>query len=110
MMDIITFTDSAVAKIKEVIAEEGDTSLSLRIFVSGGGCSGFQYGFTLDNQIAEDDQVYEKDGVKMLVDPMSYHYLMGAKVDYVENLTGSQFVIENPLATSPCGCGSSFSV
>lgn len=109
-MDIISFTDNAVAKIKEVLTEENDASLMFRVFVQGGGCSGFQYGFTLDNEIAEDDQVYEKDGVKMLVDPMSYQYLIGSTVDYVENLTGSQFTIENPQATSTCGCGSSFSV
>lgn len=108
-MDAITFTDNSVGKIKEVITEEGDASLSLRVFVQGGGCSGFQYGFTLDNEQAEDDFVFEKDGVKMLVDAMSFQYLIGAKIDYIEDLNGAQFVIENPNATSTCGCGSSFS-
>lgn len=108
-MDPITFTESSVDKIKEVIAEEGDPSLMLRVFVQGGGCSGFQYGFTLDNQIAEDDTVIEKDGVKFLVDPMSYQYLVGATIEYKEDHSGAQFTITNPNATSTCGCGSSFS-
>jgi iron-sulfur cluster insertion protein len=105
----ITFTDNSVKKIKEVIAEEGDASLSLRVFVQGGGCSGFQYGFTLDKETLDDDFVVERDGVKMLVDPMSFTYLAGAVIDYVEDANGAQFVISNPNATSTCGCGSSFS-
>lgn len=109
-MDAITFTDSSVSKIKSVIAEEGDTSLSLRMFVQGGGCSGFQYGFTLENEVAEDDFVFEKDDVKIVVDPMSFQYLVGATIDYTESPTGEQFVIDNPNATTQCSCGSSFAV
>jgi len=108
-MDLITFTPTSVNKIKEVIAEEGDPSLMLRVFVQGGGCSGFQYGFTLDKEIADDDTVIEKDGVKFLVDPMSFQYLLGATIEYLEDLNGAQFTIHNPNATSTCGCGSSFS-
>jgi len=103
------FTDSAVAKVKDLIAEEGNPELKLRVFVTGGGCSGFQYGFTFDEVINEDDTSIVKDGVTLLVDPMSYQYLVGAEIDYTESLEGSQFVIKNPNATSTCGCGSSFS-
>lgn len=108
-MDPITFTDETVEKIKVVLAEENDPTLMLRVFVQGGGCSGFQYGFTLDNQIAEDDTVIEKGGMKFLVDAMSYQYLVGATIEYVTDLNGENFVIKNPNATSTCGCGSSFS-
>ena len=108
-MDPIIFTDTSVIKIREVIAEEGDPSLMLRVFVQGGGCSGFQYGFTLDNEIADDDTLIEKDGIKFVVDPLSYQYLVGATIEYVEDLNGAQFVINNPNAVSTCGCGSSFS-
>lgn len=104
------FSDSAASKVKELIAEEGNPELKLRVFVTGGGCSGFQYGFTFDEVQNEDDTVLEKDGVSLLVDPMSYQYLVGAEIDYTEGLEGSQFVIKNPNATSTCGCGSSFSV
>lgn len=104
------FTDSAVAKVKELIAEEGNPELKLRVFVTGGGCSGFQYGFTFDEVQNEDDTAVLKDGVTLLIDPMSYQYLVGAEIDYTESLEGSQFVIKNPNATSTCGCGSSFSV
>jgi iron-sulfur cluster insertion protein len=104
----ITFTDNAINKIKEVMSGEKDSSLALRVFVSGGGCSGFQYGFTLDDATNDDDWSVEKDGVRMLVDSMSYQYLMGATVDYSEGLSGAQFTIKNPNATSTCGCGSSF--
>ncbi len=104
------FTDSAVAKVKDLIAEEGNPELKLRVFVTGGGCSGFQYGFTFDEVSNEDDTAIVKDGVTLLVDPMSYQYLVGAEIDYTESLEGSQFVIKNPNASSTCGCGSSFSV
>ena len=106
----LVFTDSAAAKVADLIAEEGNPELKLRVFVQGGGCSGFQYGFTFDEVKNEDDTVMEKDGVTLLIDPMSYQYLIGAEIDYQENLEGSQFVIKNPNATTTCGCGSSFSV
>lgn len=105
----LVFTDSAVGKVKDLIAEEGNPELKLRVFVTGGGCSGFQYGFTFDEIRNDDDTVMEKDGVMLLIDPMSYQYLVGAEIDYTEGLEGSQFVIRNPNATSTCGCGSSFS-
>ena len=103
------FTDSAANKVKELIEEEGNPELKLRDFVTGGGCSGFQYGFTFDEVANEDDATMEKNGVTLLVDPMSYQYLVGAEIDYTEGLEGAQFVIKNPNATSTCGCGSSFS-
>ena len=105
----IVFSDSAADKVKSLIEEEGNPELKLRVFVTGGGCSGFQYGFTFDEVQNEDDSVVEKDGVKLLIDPMSYQYLTGAEIDYTEGLEGAQFVIKNPNATSTCGCGSSFS-
>ena len=105
----LVFTDSAASKVKELIEEEGNPGLKLRVFVTGGGCSGFQYGFTFDEEVAEDDTTMEKNGVMLLIDPMSYQYLVGAEIDYTEGLEGSQFVIRNPNATSTCGCGSSFS-
>jgi iron-sulfur cluster insertion protein len=108
--DLLVFTDNAAAKVKQLIEEEGNTELKLRVFVSGGGCSGFQYGFTFDEITNEDDTVLDKDGVQLLIDPMSYQYLVGAEIDYQEGLEGSQFVIKNPNATTTCGCGSSFSV
>jgi iron-sulfur cluster insertion protein len=104
------FTDAAVSKVKELILEEGNPELKLRVFVTGGGCSGFQYGFTFDEVVNEDDTTVEKDGVALLIDPMSYQYLVGAEIDYTDGLEGSQFVIKNPSATSTCGCGSSFSM
>ncbi|NWG31794.1 MAG: iron-sulfur cluster insertion protein ErpA [Rhodocyclaceae bacterium] len=106
----LIFTDSAANKVKELILEEGNPELKLRVFVTGGGCSGFQYGFTFDEVANEDDTVMEKNGVTLLIDPMSFQYLVGAEIDYSEGLQGSQFVIKNPNATSTCGCGSSFSV
>ncbi len=106
----LLFTDSAASKVKELIAEEGNPDLKLRVFVTGGGCSGFQYGFTFDEVVNEDDTSLVKDGVTLLIDPMSYQYLVGAEIDYTEGLEGSQFVIKNPNAASTCGCGSSFSV
>jgi|TARA_B100000787_G_scaffold122975_1_gene92488 iron-sulfur cluster insertion protein len=105
----INFTDNAVNKVKDLIAEEGAPDLKLRVFVSGGGCSGFQYGFTFEEAINEDDTQVIKDSVILLVDPMSLQYLTGAEIDYQDNVQGSQFVIKNPNATTTCGCGSSFS-
>jgi iron-sulfur cluster insertion protein len=105
----LLFTDSAAAKVKELIEEEGNPGLKLRVFVTGGGCSGFQYGFTFDEEVNDDDTTLEKGGVTLLIDPMSYQYLVGAEIDYSEGLEGAQFVIRNPNATSTCGCGSSFS-
>lgn len=106
----LNFTDSAATKVRELIAEENNDALMLRVFISGGGCSGFQYGFTFDEEIGEGDTIVEKLGVKLLVDPMSYQYLVGAEIDYSEGLEGAQFVIRNPNATTTCGCGSSFAV
>ena len=105
----LVFTDNAAQKVKDLIDEEGNTELKLRVFVTGGGCSGFQYGFTFDEEQNEDDTVREKNSVKLLIDPMSYQYLVGAVIDYSDGLEGAQFVIKNPNATSTCGCGSSFS-
>jgi len=105
----LLFTDSAAAKVKGLIDEEGNPDLKLRVFVSGGGCSGFQYGFTFDESTNEDDTVMQKNGVTLLIDAMSYQYLVGAEIDYQESIEGAQFVIKNPNATSSCGCGSSFS-
>lgn len=106
----LIFTDSAAAKVKDLLAEEGNPELKLRVFVQGGGCSGFQYGFTFDEAVSDDDTVLDKDGVQLLVDPMSFQYLVGAEIDYKEDLEGAQFVIRNPNASTTCGCGSSFSV
>ncbi len=105
----LVFTDSAVAKVADLIAEEGNPELKLRVFVQGGGCSGFQYGFTFDDAVNEDDTLFEKNGVTLLVDSMSFQYLVGAEIDYKEDINGSQFVIKNPNAQTTCGCGSSFS-
>ena len=109
MQDPLLFTDNAANKVKQLIEEEGNAELKLRVFVSGGGCSGFQYGFTFDEVTNEDDTVMSKNGVQLLIDPMSFQYLVGAEIDYQENLEGAQFVIKNPNATTTCGCGSSFS-
>ena len=106
----LTFTSAAAAKVSELIAEEGNPDLMLRIYVQGGGCSGFQYGFTFDETVNEGDSKVVTDGVTLLIDPMSIQYLNGAEVDYSEGLQGAQFVIRNPNATTTCGCGSSFSV
>ena len=105
----LVFTDSAAAKVKELVDEEGNPGLKLRVFVQGGGCSGFQYGFTFDEVQNEDDTVMQKNGVTLLIDPMSLQYLGGAEIDYQEGAEGAQFVIKNPNATTTCGCGSSFS-
>lgn len=107
---MVNLNEGAVLKLKELIAEENNPNLKLRVFVQGGGCSGFQYGFTFDEDQNEDDFEYEFDGVKLLVDSMSAQYLQGAKIRYVEDAMGASFSIDNPTATSTCGCGSSFSV
>jgi len=109
MQEPLLFTDNAANKVKALIDEEGNSDLKLRVFVSGGGCSGFQYGFTFDEETNEDDTVLNKNGVQLLIDPMSFQYLVGAEIDYQEGLEGAQFVIKNPNATTTCGCGSSFS-
>ena len=106
----IKVTDNALAKVKSLIEEEGNPDLKLRVFVTGGGCSGFQYGFAFDEACAEDDARVEKNGVTVIVDAMSYPYLVGAQVDYEEGLHGSKFVVQNPNASTTCGCGSSFSI
>jgi len=129
MSDVsLVFTDSAANKVAQLMREEGDLSLKLRVFITGGGCSGFQYGFTFEDVVNEDDTIIEKmvaaeeddddggdDGgtsicVKLLVDPMSFQYLQGAEIDYKEDVQGSQFIIRNPNAKTTCGCGSSFSI
>ncbi|WP_148861575.1 iron-sulfur cluster insertion protein ErpA [Marinobacter fonticola] len=104
------FSDNAVAKVRELVEEEENPDLKLRVFVTGGGCSGFQYGFSFDEAQEEDDTAIEKEGITLLVDPMSYQYLIGATIDYQEGLQGSQFMVQNPNATTTCGCGSSFSI
>ena len=106
----IVLTNSAARKVQELILEERNPELKLRVYISGGGCSGFQYGFSFDEERAEDDIAVENDGVILLVDPLSFQYLMGAEVDYTESLQGAQFVIRNPNAATTCGCGSSFSI
>ena len=105
----LIFSDSAANKVKALIDEEGNPDLKLRVFVTGGGCSGFQYGFTFDEAINDHDTTMVKNGVTLLIDPMSYQYLVGAEIDYQEGIEGAQFVIKNPNAQSTCGCGSSFS-
>jgi iron-sulfur cluster insertion protein len=105
----LVFTSAAAGKVADLIEEEGNSELMLRIYIQGGGCSGFQYGFTFDENVNDGDTQIETDGVKLLIDPMSLQYLMGAEVDYSEGLQGAQFVIRNPNATTTCGCGSSFS-
>jgi iron-sulfur cluster insertion protein len=106
----LVFTQAAARKVAGLIEEEGNPDLMLRIYIQGGGCSGFQYGFTFDENIGEGDTEVVTDGVKLLIDPMSMQYLMGAEVDFTEGLQGAQFVIRNPNASTTCGCGSSFSV
>ena len=106
----IQFSQGAASKVKSLVDEEDNPWLKLRVFVTGGGCSGFQYGFTFDEELAEDDTIIEREGVSLVVDPMSYQYLAGAEVDYQEGLEGSRFIIKNPNATTTCGCGQSFSI
>jgi iron-sulfur cluster insertion protein len=105
----VVFTDAAASKVGELIEEERNPALMLRVFISGGGCSGFQYGFTFDENVEEGDSEVVNQGVKLVIDPMSVQYLMGAEIDYKEDLKGAQFIIRNPNATTTCGCGSSFS-
>ena len=106
----IQMSARAAGKVSELIQDEGNDELKLRVFVTGGGCSGFSYGFTFDDDIAQDDTVVQRSGVTMVVDPMSYQYLVGAEVDFREDLQGSQFVVTNPNASSTCGCGNSFAI
>lgn len=106
----LQFSSAAAHKVRELVAEEGNDALKLRVYIQGGGCSGFQYGFEFDESQAEDDLAIQTDGVTLLVDPLSLQYLMGAEVDYTESLHGAQFVIRNPNAKTTCGCGSSFAV
>ncbi len=105
----LIFTANAASKVKTLIQEEGNSNLKLRVYVTGGGCSGFQYGFTFDESVNDGDTAVETDGVTLLIDPMSYQYMVGAEIDFKEDLQGAQFVIRNPNATTTCGCGSSFS-
>ena len=107
---VLQLTERAVAKVKHLMEEEANDDLKLRVFVTGGGCSGFQYGFTFDELAEEDDTLVEKEGVVVLVDPLSYQYIEGAELDYIEGLEGSRFVVSNPNASTTCGCGSSFSI
>ncbi|ADJ28823.1 iron-sulfur cluster insertion protein ErpA [Nitrosococcus watsonii] len=109
MLNSLIFTDTAAGKVKELIKEEGNEKLMLRVFITGGGCSGFQYGFTFDEASHEGDTQVKNGGVTLLIDPTSYQYLVGAEIDYTEGLEGAQFVIRNPNAETTCGCGSSFS-
>ncbi|MEE4145042.1 MAG: iron-sulfur cluster insertion protein ErpA [Halieaceae bacterium] len=106
----INLSARAVRKVRELVAEEENQALKLRVYITGGGCSGFQYGFSFEDSAAEDDAAIEKDGVTVLVDPMSFQYLVGSEVDYTEGLEGSRFIVNNPNATTTCGCGSSFSI
>ncbi|HET7307251.1 MAG TPA: iron-sulfur cluster insertion protein ErpA [Gammaproteobacteria bacterium] len=106
----LVFTEAAARKVKSLIDEEENPGLKLRVYVTGGGCSGFQYGFTFDEKVEDGDTAVENCGVTLLVDPMSYQYLSGAEIDYTEGLQGEQFVIRNPNAQTTCGCGSSFAV
>lgn len=109
VLDPILFSDNAAAKVRELITEEGNPNLQLRIYVTGGGCSGFQYGFAFEEKAGGEDTIVERAGVRVLIDPVSLQYLSGAEVDFQDNLEGARFVIKNPNATSTCGCGSSFS-
>lgn len=108
--EVLSVTESAASKVRTLLEDEGNAELKLRVFVTGGGCSGFSYGFTFDEEQAEDDATVEQNGVTVLVDPMSYQYLVGARIDYREDLSGSQFVVDNPNASATCGCGNSFSL
>ena len=106
----IRLTDNAVTKVRALVEDEGNPGLKLRVYITGGGCSGFQYGFSFDDTVSEDDMIIERDGVTALIDVMSYQYLVGSEVDYCEGLEGSRFVVNNPNATTTCGCGASFSI
>ena len=106
----IALTDNAAKKVRTLVEEEGNDNLKLRVFVTGGGCSGFQYGFSFDEKVNDDDTVIRNQGASLLVDPLSYQYLVGARIDYKEGLEGARFMVDNPMAASTCGCGSSFSI
>jgi iron-sulfur cluster assembly accessory protein len=106
----ITLTENAVRKVRELVTEEENEKLKLRVFITGGGCSGFQYGFAFDEEAADDDTSIQRDGVTVLVDPMSFPYLAGSEVDYTEGLEGARFIVNNPNATTTCGCGASFAI
>ncbi|MEM6580842.1 MAG: iron-sulfur cluster insertion protein ErpA [Pseudomonadota bacterium] len=106
----INLSANAVNKVRELVAEEENPALKLRVYITGGGCSGFQYGFSFEEETAEDDMAVERDGVTLVVDPMSFQYLAGSEVDYLEGLEGSRFVVNNPNAATTCGCGASFSI
>ena len=106
----IGFSSQAADKVRQLIVDEGNEMLKLRVFVAGGGCSGFSYGFTFDDEVAGDDAMVERQGVTLLVDPLSYQYMLGSEIDYIENLQGAQFVVNNPNASATCGCGNSFAV
>lgn len=106
----IRLTDNAVAKVRALVTDEGNPALKLRVYITGGGCSGFQYGFTFEETTTDDDWVVEKGGITAVIDAMSYQYLAGSEVDYTEGLEGSRFVVNNPNATTTCGCGASFSI
>ncbi|GAA6947176.1 MULTISPECIES: iron-sulfur cluster insertion protein ErpA [Aggregatibacter] len=106
----LTFTDAAAQKVKSLITEEENPALKLRVYITGGGCSGFQYGFTFDEKVNEGDLTVENAGVQLVIDPMSLQYLIGGTIDYTDGLEGSRFVVNNPNASSTCGCGSSFSI
>jgi len=110
MAEPLVFTAAAASKVKQLVTEEKNPNLKLRVYVSGGGCSGFQYGFAFDEELTDGDLSVQRDGVTLVVDPMSYQYLAGAVIDYQESLQGAQFIIKNPNAETTCGCGSSFSV
>jgi len=107
---VLVLTDRAAAKASSLIQEEGNTALMLRVFITGGGCSGFQYGFSFDEQLNDDDTIVQHNGIKLVIDPMSLQYLTGSEVDYEEELAGSRFVVNNPNASTTCGCGASFSI
>ena len=106
----IRLSNNAVSKVRALVEDEGNPSLKLRVYITGGGCSGFQYGFSFDESVSDDDMVVERDGVTALIDSMSYQYLVGSEVDYSEGLEESRFVVNNPNATTTCGCGASFSI
>lgn len=107
---LLTVTDNAVCKVQHLVEDEGNPNLKLRVFVTGGGCSGFSYGFSFDEEVAEDDTIIEKDGVSVLIDALSFPYLVGSEVDYQEGLEGARFMVSNPNASATCGCGASFSI
>ena len=106
----VQLSDAAAAKVRQLMRDEGDETRMLRVYVQGGGCSGFEYGFDFEDKANDDDTVVENDGVKLLIDPLSFQYLMGAEIDYKEDLQGARFTISNPNAATTCGCGSSFSI